>query len=57
MEGLVNVIYVDIALDMSGCVGKTKGDRPSHMGRLALKDSIFSPPFNNSFFVSLAGPT
>ena len=39
---------MDIALLMSGCVGKTKRGRPSHMGRPAPKDTIFSPPFNNS---------
>lgn len=53
----MNVIYVDIVLDISGCVGKTKVGRPSHMGCLALKDMIFSPHFNNSFLVSLTGPT
>lgn len=42
-EALVNAI-VDIALLMSGSVGKTKRGRPSHMGCPAPKDN-FLPCF------------
>lgn len=49
---------VDIAPVMSDCVGNTKRDRPSHMGRPAPKDttpSLAVSPFNFSLIPPLAG--